>query len=217
MNLYLCFMKLNSAALDIDTLISRYQISYLENNIEYPLEYIDKLLCEYMKDFDKAYSKKFSTFNEFMCKLSSRRYYYMDSLDAPHPKEILGSASEKTLFYILQNYKNYIPYDNISQGQISNKLYPIMRNVSDYRLVEFYNDFKRKIKVTNDIDCDLCIAYLQDMIVDCIMDHLMAGIHENNISQHIWTNEEVCNQFLKEPIFEIPVKGKKRVRKDTDC
>lgn len=214
MSLYSRFVELNALSLDIDTIITRYQITYLENDIEYPEEQINKLLDDYTILFNKAYDKKFSMFNEFLCKLSASRYYFMESLDALHPEEILENSSKKTLFYILQNYDRYIPYDKESQEKISNKLYPIISNIGDYYLKHFYDIMKENIIKTNCDGSEVCIAYLQDMVVDYIHRHVMMGIHDFDTSQHFWTTEEVCSCFLKEPLMPIPAKTKTRIKKN---
>lgn len=212
MKLQLDFIKLNKSAMEIEDTINRYQIAYLEDDIAYPEEHIDSLLDRYMVFFEKTYRKKFSLYNEIMCKLSVRRYYFMNDLDAPHGMEILAFASEKTFFYILQNYEKYIPYDKKSQKEVSDKLYPIVMNLNISYMTLFYKDFKEKIRQTEGIDVETCMAYLQEIIVDYIMAYLMAGIHENDCPQYIWTSEKICNEILKEPVLEVPERTKKRVK-----
>lgn len=199
------FIKLNKDAMELEGRINRLQMAYLKDTDISIEDDIDEMIGVYMHNFNNVYRKKFSFFSELKCALSARHYSIVDPLEAPHGAEILASASERTMFYIVNNCENYIPYDRKSQNEISDILYPIVEGINPRHLAWFYQMMKEKIQAKNVENSEEVLMYLQEMFSDFILLYLI----DNGTGKKIWTTEEVCKIFLGESVIMVPKKNTK--------
>ena len=203
--------KLNTVALDIINAINGIQIGYLSSNKKYPYNDIDILMYNYLVLYDKYNKKRNSVCNKIINNILINKLSFCEN-DLYDEKRILMMASEKTLFYIFQNIEQYIPDNEHSVVNISDKLYPIIKNLNMDTIVLTYKKFKSYVEGRKSINTDEILLYLQRLF----MGYVMYKIRIYNVNGHEvkMTYKEACRYILNEDVIDLP---KKIVKKNVAC
>jgi len=199
------FYELNAVALDIINAIHGIQIGYLNGNMEYPYSDIDILMYNYVNLFNRINKKKNSMINRIINRIDIKRNLCFERISLIDERQILMRASEKTLFYIYSNIDKYIPSDDESVSRISNKLYPIIKDLDMDTIVAIYHRFKNSVE--NDIDKDNKLSHLQCMFMGYVM--YKVRIHNDDKKVSKLTYEEACRYILNEDVLDVSRKFRK--------
>lgn len=210
MSLVKMFYELNQVAKEIEDAIYKINVDYLNSDYGYPYKDVNALTSGYRSMYDKVYKKKNSSFNDFLNNFSAKRKALNEKLSAPSVFTILANASEKTVPHILEGVNNYIPTDEESEKKIDGKLFPVVKDLELGTITSLYSKFKENL--SSDASLESAI-YLQKMFVGYTNARLVHNSVDRGIrSRHLWTYDEVCESFLKEPalINEDKDNGKSR-------
>lgn len=216
MGLKIDFFKLNKTAREVSLKLYDIYINYLNNEIEFPYDDVDKLINRYESFYLKVYKKKNSNITKLLCKINIYDEMLDVKFNVPSKEMILSQVSEKAFFQILFNAEKYIPFDVKSKEVIFNKLYPIAINLSVVEITDIYSKMKKSAIIRGVVFNDDAYALLQEMFVSYIISILSHNsynkysfIRSQWISESEWTPEDVCRNILNEPILYINSSMKK--------
>ena len=202
MNVKLAFYKLNKVAGEVSTKLYNVYMDYLNYEVSFPYDDVNKLVDRYEKLYLKVYKDKKSGLNKLLYKMK----FFGNDLDprynAPSKDEILLNVSEKTFCYILFDANKYVPVDLDSKNIIFDKLLPIVINLRVVEITDIYSKMKKSAIIRGFVFDDKSSAMLQDLFIDFIISILShSSYNKFNYMKSSWTPEEICINILKEPLM----------------
>ena len=206
------FNELNMLAGDIKAILYNIYVSYLKKKYEFPYETVYTIIDKYELAYQRAYKKKYSKINEILNNFDEKKRSKWEKLNAPSREEIIAHVCEKIVPSILENAPRYLPVDQNSKMAISNKLFPIVKDLKLSSIIGMYNEFKKYIVDNGEKVSFETSVYLQQMFVGFIMAKLSHNpMNKYSRSRMCYTYEEVCESMLDESALfleEIKSKGK---------
>lgn len=193
------FYEINAVALEIINIISGIQIGYLSGNKKYPYDDINILISEYLVLYAKYNKKR----NKILNSKDVKRHLVIESLNLIDDRQILLMASKKTIVYICTNMNDYIPENDGSVLKISDKLYPIMKELDMDTIVNLYHKFKNYIENSKLLNQDKKILYLQHLFMGYVMYKKEEELTYDDACRYILGDDLmiVCDEVLKKRIL----------------
>lgn len=198
--------SINMVALNVVNAIHGIQIGYLLGNKKYPYGEVNKLIAEYMILFNKYSKKKNSIINKIVNGFDSERRLAFKQLNLMDDRQILINASKKTLFHVCLKNDKYIPYNEESVFRISDKLFPIIKELDMDTIVSLYHKFQDYIP--GDESKEKKLLHLQQLHMGYVMYKLR--IHNCDKSTAKLTYEEACKYILGEDVLSLSEKYTKK-------
>ena len=202
MNLKFDFYKLNKFSDEVSTKLYSIYMDYLNYEVDFPYDEVNKLIDRYEKLYFKVYKNKNSGLNKILCKIN----FFGNDLDpkynAPSSDELLLRVSDKVFCYILFDANKYVPIDEDSKNIIFNKLLPIVKNLRVVEITDIYSKMKKSAIIRGFVFDDRSYALLQEMFVNFIISIMSHNPYNKfNYMRSSWTVEDICMNILKEPLM----------------
>ncbi len=202
MNLKLEFYKLNRVSDEVSTKLYNIYIDYLNYEVDFPYDDVNKLVDRYEKLYLKVYKNKNSGLNRLLCKMNLFGNNLDPRFNAPSKDELLLRVSDKIFCWILFDANKYIPVSEEGKNVIFNKLFPIVKNLRVVEITDIYSKMRKSAIIRGFVFDDKSSAMLQEMFVEFIISILSHNSYNKfNYMKSSWTPEEICLNILKEPLM----------------